>query len=108
MGVRDEPAFEAEMEERPPSKSSRKREAHALQKLGERLVRMKPADVATLPLYEQLFDAIAEARRLTSHGALSRQHQYIGKLMRDVDIEAVEAALDRLEVARNPRARLPR
>ena len=108
MGVRDEPAFEAEIEEPPPSKSSRKREAHALQKLGERLVRMKPADVATLPLYEQLFDAITEARRLTSHGALSRQHQYIGKLMRDVDIDAVEAALDRLEVARNPRARLPR
>jgi ribosome-associated protein len=108
MGVRDEPAIEAEVDERPPSKSSRKREAKALQKLGEHLVRMKPADVATLPLYEQLFDAIAEARRLTSHGALSRQHQYIGKLMRDVDIDAVEAALDRLEVARNPRARLPR
>jgi ribosome-associated protein len=108
MGVRDEPAIEAEEEERPPSKSMRKREAHSLQKLGEHLVRMKPRDVATLPLSEQLFDAITEARRLTSHGALSRQHQYIGKLMRDIDIDELEAALARLEVARNPRARLPR
>lgn len=104
----DEPAIEAEDNERPPSKSMRKREAHALQKLGEHLVRMKPGDVATLPLSEQLFDAITEARRLTGHGALSRQHQFIGKLMRDVDVDAVEAALARLEVARNPRARLPR
>jgi ribosome-associated protein len=108
MGERDETAVEAEGDDRPPSKSMRKREAHALQKLGEHLVRMKPKDVATLPLYEQLFDAITEARRLTAHGALSRQYQYIGKLMRDVDIDAVEAALDRLEVARNPRARLHR
>ena len=66
-------------EELPPSKSSRKRAAHALQKLGERLVRMKPEDVATLPLPEMLSDAITEARRLRSHGALSRQYQYIGQ-----------------------------
>jgi ribosome-associated protein len=105
--VRDEPAVD-EVDDDRPSKSARKREAHALQKLGERLVRMKPQDVATLPLTEPLLDAIAEARRLTSRGALSRQHQYIGRLMRDVDAEAIEAALARLEVARNPRARLPR
>lgn len=95
-------------EELPPSKSSRKRAAHALQKLGERLVRMKPEDVATLPLPEMLSDAISEARRLRSHGALSRQYQYIGRLMRDLDMEALEAALAALEVARNPRARLKR
>lgn len=92
-----------------PSKSARKRQAHALQALGERLVRMKPQDLATLPLNEALQEAIAEARRLLgSRGALARQHQYIGKLMRDVDAEAIEAALAALEAARNPRARLPR
>ncbi|MEY2855405.1 MAG: hypothetical protein RL030_2537 [Pseudomonadota bacterium] len=108
MGVGDEPDFESEVDDRPPSKSARKREATWLQKFGERLVRMKPADLAALPLSEPLLDAIAEARRLTGHGALSRQHQYIGKLMRDIDIDELEAALARLEVARNPRARLPR
>ena len=50
--------------------------------------------MATLPLPEPLVEAITEARRLRSRGALGRQHQYIGKLMRDVDIDALEAALD--------------
>jgi len=95
-----------EQDELPPSKSARKREALALQKLGERLVRMRPEDVATLPLTEPLVEAITEARRLGSRGALGRQHQYIGKLMRDVDMEALEAALEGLTVTRNTRARL--
>ena len=93
-------------QELPPSKSARKREALALQKLGERLVKMRPEDMATLPLSEPLVEAITEARRLTSRGALGRQHQYIGKLMRDVDMEALEAALEGLTVTRNTRARL--
>ena len=95
-------------EELPPSKSARKRAALALQKLGERLVGMRSEDVAQLPLSEPLLDAISEARRLRSHGALSRQYQYIGRLMRDLDVEALEAALAALEVARNTRARLKR
>lgn len=90
----------------PPSKSSRKREAHALQKLGEELVALRPDDLARLPLPEGLLDAIAEARRLTSRGAAARQRQYIGKLMRDIDVEPVRAALDQLTEERNARARL--
>jgi len=98
--------IDEEQEELPPSKSMRKREAHALQKLGERLVQMRPQDLATLPLPDPLVEAITEARRLTSRGALGRQHQYIGKLMRDVDSAALAAALDDLTVTRNTRARL--
>jgi ribosome-associated protein len=90
----------------PPSKSSRKRSAHAAQKLGERLVRMRDAELAGLPLPEELRDAIAEARRLTSRGALARQHQFIGKLMREVDVDAIEAALAAQADAHNARARL--
>jgi len=93
-------------DELPPSKSSRKRAAHAAQKLGEQLVRMRAQDVAPLPLTGELRDAIAEARRLTSRGALARQHQYIGKLMRDIDLAALEAALAAQTDAQNTRARL--
>ncbi len=95
-------------DERPPSKSSRKRAAHAAQKLGEQLVRMREQDLAGLPLPDEVRDAIAEARRLTNHGAVARQHQYLGKLMRDVDVAAVEAALADQTDARNARARLRR
>src|SRR5437870_842786 len=92
----------------PPSKSARKREALALQKLGEELVRMRLADLDRLPLPENLREAIDEARRLTSRGALARQRQFIGKLMRDIDLAPVEAALAALTEERNARARMRR
>jgi len=105
MGDSDTDLNEA-ADERPPSKSSRKRAAHAAQKLGEQLVRMRDQDLAGLPLPEDLRDALLEARRLTSRAALARQHQFIGKLMRDIDVAAVEAALVAQTDARNTRARL--
>jgi ribosome-associated protein len=94
--------------ELPPSKSARKRAAHAAQKLGEQLVRMREQEVSQLPLPEELRDAIAEARRLTHRGALARQLQYIGKLMREVDMEAVESTLAARADAHRARARLRR
>ena len=76
-----------------PSKSARKRAAHALQKLGEELVLLNDADLQSLELPEALTAAIGEARRLRSRAALARQRQYIGKLMRDTDLEPIRAAL---------------
>jgi ribosome-associated protein len=92
----------------PPSKSSRKRAAHAMQKLGEHLVAMREQERSALPLSETLREAIAEARRLTRRGALARQLQYIGKLMRDEDVPAIEAALAAQDEAQKARARLRR
>lgn len=68
-----------------PSKSARKRAAQDAQKLGERLVELKDADLLKLDLPERLVDAIRAARSIRSHGALARQRQLIGKLMRDID-----------------------
>jgi ribosome-associated protein len=93
-------------EDLPPSKSARKRAAHAAQKLGERLVKMRAQDLVGLPLDDELRAAITEAKRLTSRAALARQHQYIGKLMRGADIAALEAALAAREDAQKARARL--
>jgi ribosome-associated protein len=76
-----------------PSKSSRKRAAHAAQDLGEELIRMSDSDLDALDLPETLVDAVREARRLTSRGGLARQRQYIGKLMRDIDPEPIKAFL---------------
>jgi ribosome-associated protein len=78
-----------------PSRSARKREAEYLQKLGVRLLGLRPAELAALELPETLLDALAEARRLASRSALARQRQYIGRLMRDVDPAPLEAALER-------------
>jgi ribosome-associated protein len=76
-----------------PSRSARKREAEALQRLGEQLLRLKSAELQRLELPEALLEAIAEAHRLRGRGALARQRQYIGRLMRYVDAEPIVKAL---------------
>ena len=76
-----------------PSKSARKRAAHAAQQLGEALLRLGAAELAALELPEPLSEALRAARRISSRGAALRQRQYIGKLMRAVDAEPIRAAL---------------
>jgi len=76
-----------------PSKSERKRNAHDAQDLGLELVKLKDLDLKAFELPESLYDAIVEARRLTSRAALVRQRQLIGKLMRGVDPEPIRMAL---------------
>lgn len=84
------------MEEQPPSKSELKRRALGLQALGRELTTLKPAQLATLPMPEKLADAIANYQRFPSREAKRRQLQYIGRLMRDLDVEPIESALHTL------------
>ena len=85
------------MDETKPSKSARKRAYLALQKLGEELITLRETDLQTVPLDEDLMEAVVEARRIKKHGALRRQKQYIGKLMgRLDDPEPIRQALERL------------
>jgi len=85
------------MEEEAPeftiSKSQRKREMTALQDMGEELVKLARGRLEKFDLPEPLLNAILEAQRLSSHGAIRRQMQYIGKLMRDVEIEPIAEQL---------------
>jgi ribosome-associated protein len=76
-----------------PSKSARKRTAHAAQHLGETLLVLADEELAALPLPPELLDALRDARRIRGRAARARQRQYIGKLMRAVDPQAVRTAL---------------
>ena len=76
-----------------PSKSERKRNAHEAQHLGEELIALDSFDLASLHLPEPLHEAILEARRIKSRAGLLRQRQYVGKLMRGVELEPIRAAL---------------
>ena len=87
-----------------PSKSARKREALDLQSLGEALIELPAAELAALGLPETLHDAIAAARGISSRGALVRQRQFIGKLMREIDPAPIRAALARRGSADRARA----
>jgi ribosome-associated protein len=79
-----------------PSKSARKREFLALQKLGEQLIALKESDLRQIGLDEDLLEAVLDARQIKSHSALRRQKQYIGKIMRHVDPEPIRSAITRV------------
>lgn len=77
-----------------PSKTARKREHLQLQELGERLIGFTASELQELPLDERLREAVLAASAMTAKGALRRQKQLIGKLMRDADAVAIRQALD--------------
>ena len=77
-----------------PSKSLLKRQSAELQQLGESLIELAPNELDDMQLPEKLRDAIDIAKRITAHGGLYRQKQFIGKLMRKFDVEPIRAALE--------------
>jgi ribosome-associated protein len=91
-----EPHDTADEEAAPPSKSQRKRDMHALQALGGELVRLRRDQLQRIELPEELREAIDFAHRVTSHEARRRHMQYLGKLMRQVDADAIRTALDQV------------
>ncbi|OFZ70107.1 MAG: hypothetical protein A2Z01_03790 [Betaproteobacteria bacterium RBG_16_58_11] len=76
------------------SKSQRKRDMTALQKLGATLVALKSSQIEQLNLPEALLDAVMEAKRLTKNEAIRRQMQFIGRVMRSVDAAPIQAQID--------------
>lgn len=82
----------------PVSKTKRKKEMHALQRLGERLVKLPQSQLEMISIADdQLYQAIMLAKKIKARGGLRRQMQLIGKLMRDVDIEAIKLALAQID-----------
>lgn len=77
-----------------PSKTQRKQKMHALQNVGENLVRLDLKRLSELGLPEALADAIREAKQMHKHEARRRQMQFIGKLMRDVDVAPILEKFD--------------
>ncbi len=83
-----------DLEELPPSKTKIKKQMIELQNLGEQLAALNKDQLNELDLPESLRDAINEAKRMTKFGAISRQMQYIGRLMRDIDPAPIVAKLE--------------
>lgn len=99
------PTPEAERPQK-PSRSACKRASHSRQALGLEIARLTAAERAALPLAPELAEAMNLLDRLTDHEGRRRQEQYIGRLMRDADEDALRRALagrqarDAAEVAR--------
>ncbi|MFZ3141849.1 ribosome biogenesis factor YjgA [Polaromonas sp.] len=78
----------------PPSKTQLKAEAGEKQALGEALLTLRADLMARLDLPEKLLDALAQAKRITNFEGRRRQMQFIGKLMRPLDMTPIRAAID--------------
>ncbi|MEJ2361662.1 MAG: ribosome biogenesis factor YjgA [Gammaproteobacteria bacterium] len=83
------------------SKQQQKREAEAAQALGKDIVELPVAQfrqvLEKLELPEKLHDAMVQCRDMKAREARRRQLQFIGKLMRDIELEPVHEVMNRLK-----------
>jgi ribosome-associated protein len=78
------------------SRTRKKNEDRALQRLGEQLVALPFVQLEAMELPGELLTSIEFARKISSRGARRRQIQYIGVLMRHIDPKPIETALERI------------
>ena len=80
-----------------PSKSQRKRDAHAIKDLGESLVNLEAGQLQKFDLPEFIIDVINETRRIKKHGARKRQLLYLAKQLRQIDSDVLMQQLQQLQ-----------
>jgi ribosome-associated protein len=78
------------------SRSQKKRESTAAQRLGTSLTALSDADLEKLALPASLIDAISDWRKFPGHEAKRRQLQYIGRLMQELDTDELQKKLNAL------------
>lgn len=83
------------------SKTQRKKIMDDLKAMGKTLVELNNKDLAKIPMPEDLADAVNQARKMQSNNAKRRQLQFIGKIIRKIDYEPIEKALDKINQRRN-------
>ncbi len=84
-----------------PSRSQKKRDSTALQKIGEELVALPLSKVKRLPISPELLEAFELMARISNKEGRRRQMQYIGKLMRECSLDELRPALDSLRQGSN-------
>ncbi len=84
-----------------PSRSQKKRDSTALQKIGEELVELPLNKVKFLPITPELQEALELMARISDREGRRRQMQYIGKLMRENSADELRIALDNLKQGHN-------
>ena len=85
-----------EQEDEWVSKTQMKKQMNDLQALGMELTKLSSDTLKKIGLDEELFEAIATYKKITSNSALKRQAQFIGRLMRDTNPALIEAYLAKL------------
>ncbi len=86
----------------PPSKSELKRQMAERQKLAEALSMLAIDALKSIPIDEDLRDAIAQTPRVRSFEGIRRHKQYLGKRMRALSEDDIAAIKRQLELIEGP------
>jgi ribosome-associated protein len=81
----------------PPSRSQKRREALEVFKLAETLAAQSDAQLAHVPLADEIRDEVLRTRAVTSHIARKRATQFLAKQLRkldDAELETIRGALE--------------
>ena len=92
--------LKAELKGSDISKTDLKRESTELQKLGAALITLRKDLFDGLNLPDRLVEALREADRITNFEGKRRQMQFIGKLMRQLDEDTLQAVRHALDLQR--------
>ncbi|MEJ5991167.1 ribosome biogenesis factor YjgA [Ramlibacter sp. PS3R-8] len=79
-----------------PSRTELKKESTELQKLGEELLTLRGDSLARLDLPEKLLTTLEDLKTITNFEGRRRQVQFVGKLMRQLEPETLQAVRDAL------------
>jgi ribosome-associated protein len=88
-----------------PTRTDLKRESTELQKVGEDLLSVRPDVMVKLELPDKLVEGVLEAKRITNFEGKRRQMQFIGKQMRLLTPEKIEAVRAAIAEQHMPSAR---
>jgi ribosome-associated protein len=95
--MRRDPPPETPDETLPPSRSQQRRDALEIFALAEALAAMSDAELARVPLSDEIVAEVRRTRAVTSHIARKRATQFLAKQLRKLDddeIEPIRAALE--------------
>lgn len=90
MRRRDSNEDELPEDERPPSRSQQRRDALEVFALAETLAALSDAQLARVPLDDELLAEVQRTRGVTSHIARKRATQFLAKQLRKLEDEAIE------------------
>lgn len=92
-----EPVEQLDDDESLKSKTQIKNELRDITRFGMDLAEIKLANLKKLPLNDDILDAYAELGRIKGNEARKRHFKRIGKLLREIDLEPIELALERFQ-----------
>lgn len=93
----EEDEFEEETWAIRPNKSQIKRDIAVIHDMCEEITQLAPAQIARLGLPDHVLVAVSEATKMPLKSARKRQMKFITGLMRKIDVEPIQEALDKIK-----------